>query len=284
MAVSILPINTLAGWVKTSNSNWTYTEYGRVVVGWKKIQENWYYFNKSGTMQTGWKSIGGYWYHFRGNGMMSTGWLKQGSDTWYYLNSDGSMATKWKKIQNEWYFFTPDGKMRTGTVQIDGKTYKFHPTEGYMLSATETQKLPILVANLEKYTRYNCSSGWHGWDRIQVMNYKSYSHAYNIRANNFYNDTNYIEYELNGDYELLTGELIYNYEKYPRAIYVPTIDIYADGELIYTCSVDNQNIQETFSVDVSGVNFLKICATDIDGDKPEVAILNDFYIYKKSAY
>lgn len=116
-----------AGWVKTLNRTWSYTDSsGRKVTSWKKINSVWYYFNQSGVMQTGWQYIGNKWYYFNRDGMMQTGWKKI-NNIWYYLNSSGQMQTGWKLIGNTWYYLNSNGTMKTGWLKSGNSWYYFSP-------------------------------------------------------------------------------------------------------------------------------------------------------------
>lgn len=119
-----LPVS--AGWERSENGSWSYTENGTAVQsGWKKIGGYWYCFDENGVMRTGWYTDGTGSYYLRENGaMVENGWA-QWKGSWYYLGSGGAMAHGWVKSGGNWYFMDQSGVMQTGPRQIEGVNYYF---------------------------------------------------------------------------------------------------------------------------------------------------------------
>ncbi len=104
----------LTGWVRNSDSTWTYcTSGGIVLVGWQRIGGCWYYlYPDTAKAACGSQVIAG----------------KRNSDsTWTYCTSGGIVLVGWQRIGGCWYYLYPDtAKAACGSQVIAGKAYYFN--------------------------------------------------------------------------------------------------------------------------------------------------------------
>lgn len=86
-ASATVNISTTAGWVKATDSTWSYIKAdGTKAAGWLQYEHNWYYLNESGIMQTGWINDRGIWYYCNSSGAM----LADATIDGYVLGTDGA--------------------------------------------------------------------------------------------------------------------------------------------------------------------------------------------------
>ena len=118
------PIETKAGWKRSDNDWYYFTDSGKMAIGWIQVNGYWYYLDSNGKMQTGWQNIDSCWYYLSNSGDMQTDWLLSGNK-WYYLKKSGRQAIGWEKIGSKWYYLKESGAMALGWEKIGGRWYYF---------------------------------------------------------------------------------------------------------------------------------------------------------------
>lgn len=141
---------------------------------------------------------------------------------------------------------------------------------------------PISVAELNcVYTNAGGFSSWSVEESMMGEEYTDYS-------NLLYHSAGYIDYELLGNYKMISGSLIYN-GSVTKVERTPVIKFYSDGTLLGTYQVTRNDRRVDFCLDISGVQYLRIeveymiAATYFGSFVDEnftMAGINDFYIYK----
>ena len=110
----------LTGWVRNSDSTWTYcTSGGIVLVGWQRIGGCWYYlYPDTAKAACGSQVIAGKAYYFNDSCQMMTGWVVFADGSKSYYGPSGARVTGQAAIDGILYDFGEDGVIRN---QIMGK-------------------------------------------------------------------------------------------------------------------------------------------------------------------
>ena len=119
----------LTGWVRNSDSTWTYcTSGGIVLVGWQRIGGCWYYlYPDTAKAACGSQVIAGKAYYFNDSCQMMTGWVRNSDSTWSFYTGSGAAATGWVKSGGKWYYLDPATcrSVRSCMREIGGERYLF---------------------------------------------------------------------------------------------------------------------------------------------------------------
>ena len=106
------------------------------------------------------------------------------------------------------------------------------------------------------------------WDTSDNGGFKYYSYAKDNDGNTYDNavggavedTTNWCEYNVNGEYDVISGVVYLNYEYKDETARYTKLTIYGDNELLFTSSIVASGlVPQNFSVDISGVSILKVC-------------------------
>ena len=153
----------LTGWVRNSDSTWTYcTSGGIVLVGWQRIGGCWYYlYPDTAKAACGSQVIAGKAYYFNDSCQMMTGWVRNSDSTWSFYTGSGAAATGWVKSGGKWYYLDPATcrSVRSCMREIGGERYLFDGS---------SRMLTGWVRNSDSTWTY-CTSGGIvlvGWQRI----------------------------------------------------------------------------------------------------------------------
>lgn len=250
LALSVLlAVPAYAGTWRYENEQWKYQRgtNNYVYNDWVVDNGNTYYMGNDGYMKTGWQLIGGQWYYMDEAGIMQTGWIRDGES---------------------WYFLYPNGVMAVSTV-IDGRQIgadgTWTPAEGEVEPSNVTDlSVPYLLQNMEGISTkgYNITASARTSEGARWVN------AIRLREKGAY-----IQYNVNGEYRLLSGT--YGPAMQFNSAIMAQITVYGDdGQVLYTSPDIHYNEKnKTFGVDISGQNTIRVevsLVKDNGWDEPQI--------------
>lgn len=208
---------------------------------WEQGDQGWKYQQDDGSYATAqWVQDQGKWYYVDATQMMYTGWLED-AGAWYYLSGDGSMLINATTPDNCWV--GEDGRWVAGNnIATTSASYK-EPLKLYTLTPVDKKKVSSYGATYA--TKVYSGEYWNNYFYMYGSTYGVYREYLEDKGNG------YITYELNDDYQLLTGKIAASSSMWGDLWY--KIYITGDnGKLLYESDDMKKEEELDLAVDITG--------------------------------
>lgn len=183
-----------------------------------------------------------------------------------------------------------DGYQAAINMLVSAQQYIGEDPELLAIISDYQNCMPIEVRSLACiYDYLSDFEEWHFENEMQVQDYVKYNNVVSPPKLG----TTRITYELNGEYEQLSGTLVWNANHTTfrgmssYMIDKSTLSIYCDEVLVFSATINDGTREIPFSLPLTGVNYLRIEMTDFlqsgwgtETSDAYFAGISDFYIQK----
>lgn len=161
-----------------------------------------------------------------------------------YSSSDENVA----KVSNKGLITAVEfGNATISALCSDGKTYRCNiRVENITSNCKDLSELKVVSSNAVKKL-----------DLAENLRGDIYENVYSIGGNSPSQNCNYLEVATRKEYDTFSG-IIMPYTNWGTGYDKCTVKIFGDGKVIETFEIYNRDEPQTFKVDISGVEFLKI--------------------------